>query len=517
MSIDFERGYKYVLDNVGGAIGADISQAWIDRINQNIENMTQDMLSTAQAKNLDIDRLQGFMAEIWHTHTFNANAAIHHSVGSRAKRLDSTAFASPDVVIGEKRFSLKYYNSEKGSYQAQAETPWERYCKLKSQAEHKGKNYPSFDEFLKERRRENNESAKMSMYFRQGKVISSDMLEGAKTLLHKKILSLESDSSPTPETKLQLKRYNEVYKTLTDVVSDGRGNESIQLSHSDAIKLAKAAKAGNIDKELLAECGLDINKLVTAKDIACESLKAGLSAATFSLILSITPTIVNGISMLISSGELDIECLKEGGASALPTSALSFLSGSITAALNTSCQTGKLGEALVGADPMVISTLVVVTIGTIGSALKLASGKINKAQMAHEIMQMYVTTAFSYAGGVALSALCEGFPFAYMIGSFIGGIVGGFIYSATEKLFMSFCIDSGCTFFGLVDQNYTLPERVIEELGLEQFNFEKMTIEQFVYNTFSVDKFSLDTFEYEKFGIEILRRDLIGVYRVGYV
>ena len=115
-----------------------------------------------------------------------------------------------------------------------------------------------------------------------------------------------------------------------------------------------------------------------------------------------------------------------------------------------------------------------------------------------------------------LGTLCEGFPFAYMIGSFIGGIVGGFIYSATEKLFMSFCIDSGCTFFGLVDQNYTLPERVIEELGIEQFNFEKMTIEQFEYDSFSVDKFSLDAFEYEKFGIEILRRDLIGVYSVGY-
>lgn len=515
MSIDFERGYKYVLDNVGGAIGADISQTWIDSINQNVENMTQDMLSTAQAKNLDVDRLQGFMAEIWHTHTFNANATIHHS-SSVATQPDVNTFGSADVVIGKHEFSLKSYNTEKGSYQAQAESPWERYCKLKSQAEHKGKSYQSFDEFLKERGLENDKSAKMSMYYEQGKVISSDMLNGAKALLHKKILSLEGDSSPTPESKLQLERYKEVYHTLTDVVGDGKGNESIQLSHSDAIKLAKAAKAGDIDKELLAECGLDINKLVTAKDIACESLKAGLSAATFSLILSITPTIVNGISMLISSGEIDVESLKDGGASALPATARSFLSGSITAALNTSCQTGKLGEALVGADPMVISTLVVVTIGTIGSALKLASGKISKAEMAHEIMQMYVTTAFSYAGGVALAALFEGFPFAYMIGSFIGGIVGGFIYSATEKLFMSFCVDSGCTFFGLVDQNYTLPERVIEELGLEQFNFEKMTIEQFEYDTFSIDKFSLDSFEYEKFGIEILRRDLIGVYSVGY-
>ena len=135
MSVDFERGYKYVLDNVGGAIGADITQAWIDSINQNVENMTQDMLSTAHAKNLDVDRLQGFMAEIWHEYTFNANADFNHSAGPRAERPVSTSFGSPDVVISEKRFSLKSYNTEKGSYQAQAETPWERYCKLKSQAE----------------------------------------------------------------------------------------------------------------------------------------------------------------------------------------------------------------------------------------------------------------------------------------------------------------------------------------------------------------------------------------------
>lgn len=516
MNVDFERGYKYVLDNVGGAIGADISQAWIDTINQNVEDMTQNMLSTAQEKNLDVDRLQGFIAEIWHTHTFNTNATIHHS-NSFATQPDDNTFGSVDVIVGKHNFSLKCYNTEKGSYQAQAETPWERYCKLKSQAKNKGKTYQSFDDFLKERELENDDSTKMSMYFRQGKVISSDMLEGARALLRKKIFSLEEDSLLTPESKLQLARYNEVYSTLTDVVSDGKGSESIQLSHSDAIKLAKAAKAGDIDKELLTECGLDINKLVTAKDIACESLKAGLSAATFSLILSISPTIVNGISMLLSNAEIDVKSLKEGGASALPASARSFLNGSITAALNTSCQTGKLGEVLVGADPMVISTLVVVTMSTIGLALKLASGKIDKAEMAHEIIQMYITTVFSYAGSIALTTLCEGLPFAYMLGSLIGGIVGGFIYSASEKLFISFCIDSGCTFFGLVDQNYTLPEKVIEELGLEQFNFEKMNIEQFEYDLFSANKFSIDSFEYKKFGIEILRRDLIGIYSVGYV
>ncbi len=477
--------------------------------------MTQSMLDTAVKKNLEIDQLQGFMAEIWHTETFNAKAIIQHSA-SRATQPDVNTFGSADVVIGDREFSLKSYNSASGSYRALSETPWERYCKLRSQAEHKGQPFQTFDEFLSERGLAHDDTAKLSMYLDQGKVVSADMLQGARKLLRKKILSLQGDSSPTPETKLQIRRYQEVYDTLTDVVRDKKGTESIALSNEDAKKLATAAKAGKIDDELLKECGLDIRKLVSAKDIAVESLKAGLSAAALSLIISITPTIINGISMLISSGEIDVEAFKQGGVEALPTTAKSFLSGSVTAALTTCCQTGKFGDAFVNTDPTLISTMVVVVIGTIGVGMKYASGQINKTDMAREIMQMYVTTAFATAGGYLLTAICEGFPLAYMLGSFVGGIIGGLVYSVSEKLFLSFCIDSGCTFFGLVDQNYTLPERVIEELGLEQFTFDKLTVDAFTYDTFEIDRFSIDSFSYERFGIEILRRDLIGVYAIGY-
>ena len=515
MTKDFKKGYLYVIDNIAGATGVQVSQEWIESINETVDVMTQNMVETAQAKNLGVDQLQGFIAEIWHTETFNTKATIHHS-SSNAMQPDVNTFGSADVIVGKKNFSLKSYNTEKGSYRALSETPWERYCKLRSQAESKGQSYKSFDDFLSERGRANDEMAKVSMYYGQGKVVSADMLNGAKALLHRKILSLAGDTNPTSETQIQIARYQEVYQTLTDVVSDNNGNESISLSHSDAIKLAKAAKAGDIDKELLKECGLDINKLVSAKDIVVESLKAGISAATLSLIIGITPTIINGISMLISSGEIDVESLKQDGTDALSISAKSFLSGSITAALNTCCQTGKCGDAFVNIDPIAISTLVVMTIGTIGIGMKFASGKIDKTEMARQIMQMYVTTAFATVGGSVLTALFQGFPFAYMLGSFIGGIVGGLVYSVSEKLYLSFCIDSGCTFFGLVDQNYTLPERVIEELGLEQFTFDKLTTEEFGYDTFEIDKFSVDSFVYEKFGIEILSRDLIGVYSIGY-
>ena len=54
MIVDFERGYKYVLDNVGGAIGADISQMWlannVDRIDytETIKSMTEQMISACR-------------------------------------------------------------------------------------------------------------------------------------------------------------------------------------------------------------------------------------------------------------------------------------------------------------------------------------------------------------------------------------------------------------------------------------------------------------------------------------
>lgn len=103
-----------------------------------------------------------------------------------------------------------------------------------------------------------------------------------------------------------------------------------------------------------------------------------------------------------------------------------------------------------------------------------------------------------------------------MIGSLVGGIIGGLVYKVSESLLLSFCIDSGCTFFGLVDQNYRLPQSVFDDLGLESFDFTKFEAEQFEYDHFVPNSFSYDSFEYEKFGIKVLRRDLIGVFSIGY-
>ena len=59
-----------------------------------------------------------------------------------------------------------------------------------------------------------------------------------------------------------------------------------------------------------------------------------------------------------------------------------------------------------------------------------------------------------------------------MIGSFVGTIVGSFVQNVGEKAILSFATDTGLTLFGLVDQDYSLPKRIIDEMGLETFEYE---------------------------------------------
>lgn len=107
--------------------------------------------------------------------------------------------------------------------------------------------------------------------------------------------------------------------------------------------------------------------------------------------------------------------------------------------------------------------------------------------------------------------------FGFMLGSFLGSIVGSLVYDAGKRVCLSFCVELGFTFFGLVKQDYVLPKDVIESLGLKVFKYEK-----FIFNTPDIKKFEPKRFNYKKFepntiNIYFLRRGVIGVNKVGYV
>ena len=71
--------------------------------------------------------------------------------------------------------------------------------------------------------------------------------------------------------------------------------------------------------------------------------------------------------------------------------------------------------------------------------------------------------------------------------------------------------------FGLVEQDYKLPEDIIKQIGIETFDYETIEPETFKPETFAFETFSFDTFEPDNIGINYLSRGVIGVHRIGYV
>ena len=81
---------------------------------------------------------------------------------------------------------------------------------------------------------------------------------------------------------------------------------------------------------------------------------------------------------------------------------------------------------------------------------------------------------------------------------------------------MSFCVETGITLFGLVEQDYKLPDDIIASIGLETFEYESFEPDTFEPESFEVESFSVDTIKPDSLGITFLRRGVIGISKIGY-
>lgn len=168
-------------------------------------------------------------------------------------------------------------------------------------------------------------------------------------------------------------------------------------------------------------------------------------------------------------------------------------------------------------DPTIIGTVTVLTMNVVKNAYSVAVGKKTRQQLTGELVRDMYVSAFSLVGGGISQAFIEVPILGYLIGSFVGSIIGSFTYSIGQKAVIAFCVDSGFTMFGLVEQDYTLPKEVLEQIGIETFDYETFEAESFEPDTFEFDTFNAETFEPDTLGITFLRRGVIGVSKVGYI
>jgi len=530
MDIGFRAGYEYFQKSAGAVLGAFEGGAfgaqradYVSAVDEEISAL-EESINAFLGDKTPAKQLKGDIAEFWHAGTFNVNAATNESA-HRAIVDRSNEFGSVDVSsnFGE-NFGLKYYATGEDSAKQQAISVFQRFKVYQS----KGGKDP-LEKFLADRQYTGEDILNDPVYSGQIRVIPKDQLEDATNWLERMI---KTEGARRPE---QVKRYQDTLDLLRDRISDNQGNESIPLSKEDAEKLAILAKEGKFSAE---EFGLSAPELLSMEMVVKESLQAGMSAAVISMVLKVGPEIYKAIDYLIKNGEIEEEQFKKIGFAAVTGATEGFIRGTLAAAISICCKAGVFGETMKQVSPGIIGTVVAVSMNTLKHAFQVARGKKTRTELTAELIQDMFVSGGALAGGFlgkAGGTVVGGIVGTYigapagvaaakalsvvgsLLGSFVGSVAGSFVYNVGYKTAISFCTETGVTLFGLVDQDYTLPDDIIAELGLDTFEFESFEAETFEPERFEFETFDAETIVPDTLGITMLRRGVIGVSKIGYV
>lgn len=514
MNSNFRQGYEYFRKNADSFVGAvdgaefgmdrveyvDSVQFEIDELERNINSFLGD--------NTPIKQLKGDVAEFFIGHTYNVNAALNRSE-NRVKVDRSHDFASADIegISGDikgTRYGSKFYASGEESARQQAKSVFERFLEYKAKG---GKD--DLEKYLTDRNfTEIDAILNDPIYSGQIRIIPSDQFEAATAWL-KKMIAIESARRPE-----QAERYIDTLKMLEIKIKDSHGNESIELTKFEAERLAAIAKEGKFSAE---EYGLTTPEVINIDLMIKESYKAGVTAAVIGLVLKVGPEIFKAIDYLIKNGEIAEGQFKKIGFAAMSGSSEGFVRGAIAAAITYSCKSGLLGDAMKTVEPSVVGAVVVLAMNAVKGSFDVAQGKKSRTEFANAIVKDTFVSACALIGGGISQTFIDIPMLGYLLGSFVGSVMGAFAYDCGYKKALSFCVDTGLTLFGLVEQDYILPDDIIKQIGLETFKADSFEIESFEPESFEIESFDFDTFEPDNIGIKLLRRGVIGFSKIGYL
>lgn len=456
-----------------------LQNAHIQDVNNAIDELARSINEHPNI-NLNVEQFKGFVAEEWHAGTFNIDAIMRGSE-HRAQTLQENGYATVDVDTNfGKQYSLKYSNTAKDAENYQAVV---------------------------------NPETRTPKYQDQERLIASGQIDEAKEWAHKRALK---DIENRPHVS---RAHADTEQHLVDKITDGEGVESKELSIKESKQIAKEAKNNGFDPE---KHGYTKDTLLSDVqiDYVNQAIKAGLTAATITAITQLVPELYKAIDFLIKHGEIDLARLKKAGGKVVSASGEAFLRGAVAYTVEMAIQNGLLGETIKSVHPTIVGVAVSIILGTIKDSIFVAAGKISPAEMGAKFIDTVIVSSGYLvgmkAGGAIVQALCPELPgIGYAIGSLLGCSVA-VVYNVCKKKLISFCVDTGFTCFGLVEQNYELPEAVLQELGISYIPVPRTDVERTDVSRID-DVAHVNRSEYETIDITVLRRGVIGVNKIGYV
>ena len=439
----FKSGWDYASKYTGTAIAAINGQAYVNSVQSTITNISSNMQSELNSKvisNRTIQQDAGFAAEIWHTNTFNIDAALNGS-DYNAVRPDSKAKASADITVNgtnySQDYSLKYYKDASSSANAQAKTFYEDYRQYASKAQRNGNQVMTAEEYLAQYDKPL-DSLYDSLYSGQEKLIPSDQLDDAKAYLNKK--KNKMSTSESLERQKFSPELQESLDSLASRVEAPDGTSSKPLTEAEAKELVQLTRDGDLNLE---DFRINPAQLITPKYILKQSINAGTQAAIISTAFAIGPDIYSIIVDAAKNGKVDESALKQAGIEGVLAGSEGFVEGSVSCAIVIACQSGKFGSAYTNIAPETVGTLTVLTIDAIRFGYQLSSGQITDTEYADLMAQNIIIAIASQTTGALLQALFPFLPFAYVAGSMAGAMVASAGYSAGKDIILEMRGENG--------------------------------------------------------------------------
>ncbi|WP_294242047.1 hypothetical protein [Pseudobutyrivibrio sp.] len=433
----FKSGWDYASKYTGTAIASLKGKAYVDTVQSTISNTSKNMHSELLQKvnsNRTIAQDAGFAAEIWHTDSFNLEAALNGSE-FKATRPDSNAKASADVVVSGKDYkqdySLKYYKDAESSAKAQAKTFYEDYQEYCSHAKRNGETPMNEKEYL-DQYGKNLDSLYDSLYSSQGKLIPSDQLDDAREYLKKKKAKIN-----TSDNALRQKFSPELQESLDSLaarIEAPDGTKSRPLTENEARQLVELTRDG---KDLdLADFGITPSQLITPKYILKQAISSGTQAAIISTAFAIGPDVYAILVDAAKNRKIDETKIKETGIEGVLAGSEGFVEGSVSSALVIAFQSGKFGAAYTNIASETIGTLTVLVIDAIRFGYQLSNNQITEAEYGDLMAQDIIIAIASQSSGALLQVLFPFIPFAYVAGSMAGAMLASAGYSAGKELIL---------------------------------------------------------------------------------
>ena len=479
---ELQQGWDFAIGIMGADLGAHMGMEYVKTVDAAIKQLEEN-INNHQYRNLGINQLQGYMLEEYSAGTFNVDAVASGS-SYRAEVLHSTEKDSVDVL-------LRHNGQESGAYSA--------------------KSYADGAKSAVEQARLNLDTRQAS-YQGQGRLVPADQLQDAQAEAHRQALRNQEIRPEVSEA------YAETEHKLTDTIKTDDGTTSRTATRRDLEQIAKESKQQIFNA---SEHGVTTESAIQTEYLLKQALRAGYTAAAVTVAVQLTPEIYKAIDFLIKHGELDIQQIKKIGTKGISAGAEGFLRGSVASALKIICDAGKLGEAFKGINPTLLGTVVALVMQTVKNSILVAAGRMSTQQMGAAFVDTVIVSGGyllgAHIGGIIGQALGFELPVVgYLLGSLIGTSFC-VIYNIGKKKLISFCVDTGFTCFGLVEQNYELPEDVLNEIGIETIPIPRTQIQRTDIPRTQVTGASIETSNYETVDITVLRRGVIGVNKVGYV